>query len=174
MHKEKNAKTFVLALLLCAACLISCKVFGSKSSSYNNSNNSNNSNTVSNENDNSTTTTARDCPSGNVNVSTIKSSGGLDAYVGCTLSIAGKLWEVRNETVTLIDVSDRTDYNGALYCGGNFTSSSYYSIASKISDIKLRQEYDRLPVVTFTATVRKSSSGYAGLTDCILTDVQQR
>lgn len=108
-----------------------------------------------------------DCPTSALSVTEFKSSG--KNYEGCLVSVTGKLWEVQSATAALIEQNERTDYNGVLYIGVNFSDNRYFDIQSKISKMKIDQQYDRLPVVTFSGS-GETNSGYTGLKNAVLTD----
>ena len=146
-------------------------MFGGSNS--NGSANSTVNNTTANSNiASSTPRPAADCPTSPVNVSEVKGSGGLDKYLGCTLSVKGKLWDVRYDMVVMIDTADRTDYNGSFGCPGSFSGSTYSDIGLKVSTMKVNQQFDKLPTATFTGKVIKIDS-YTTITNCALTDVQK-
>jgi len=152
---KKNQTILIFAALILTGSVIACSMFGGSNS---NGNTNSNGNSMSNTNiASSTPRPAADCPTTTFSVSELKDS--LAKYEGCTLSIRGKLWEVRPEYVTLIDTFERTDYNGSISCGGSFSGSTYSDIGFKISNMKINQQYDKLPTATFTGTV-KTVDGY--------------
>jgi hypothetical protein len=161
----KNNQTIVLFLSLLLACFaVSC---GSSDNSNANANGNRSTNSANNANS-PKKVAAADCPATPLGVKEFKDKG--KDYEGCSVSVQGKLWEVKNEVATLIDTYDRTDYNGALYIGGNFTDSRYFDIQMKVSKMKIEQQYDKLPVVTFTGIV-ETVGGSTGLKNGILGNV---
>ena len=166
---KNNQSTLVLAAFLLAGSAISCSMFGGGTS---NGNAKSNGNSMSNKNiASSTPVPATDCPTTTFSPSELKD--GLAKYEGCTLNIQGKLWEVRTDYVTLIDTSARASGSGDLLCGGNFSGGKYSEIGLELTGIRFRQQYERLPVATFTGKV-ETASGYTGLKNCVLTNVQRR
>lgn len=164
----KNNQTIVLFLGLFLACIaLSCSSLSNTTVNKNGNGNSvANSNIASNS---PKPVAAANCPTGTLGVKEFKDKG--NDYEGCLLSVQGKLWAITNDVATLIDTSDRTDYNGALYIGGNFGGGKYTDIALKISKMKIDQQYDRLPGVTFTGTV-ETTNGFTGLKNGVLSNVQ--
>lgn len=163
----KKNQTIILILALFTICAgLSCGSADSKSAIENG-----NGNTIANRSVSGTPKSAPvDCPTTPISVSATKDKG-LEKYEGCQLSVRGKIWDVRRESITLIDEAERTDYNYSLFIGGNFTDSRYSDIGLKISKLKIDQQLDRLPVATFTGTVEKVS-GYTSLKNSVLTNVQ--
>ena len=100
----------------------------------------------------------------------------IKKYEGCTLSVRGQLWEVRNEFVDLMDTDERfnpsIDSSKNLGCSGNFSGNTYSDIETKLRDLRAKSQFDNFPVATFTGTV-KTTDGYTGLRDCVLTNVQR-
>jgi hypothetical protein len=163
MKKDQTIVLFSVLFFLCSA--LSCGSSGSSNVNENGNKAANNKN-VSNS---PKPVAAADCPTGTLGVKEFKDKG--KDYEGCLLSVQGKLWAITNDVATLIDTSDRTDYNGALYIGGNFAGGKYTDIALKISKMKIDQQLDRLPVVTFTGTV-ETANGFTGLKNGNLSNVQ--
>lgn len=167
MNMKKNRTILFLVALILVSSVMACSMFGGSNSNSNSTTNS-----VANSNaPASTAVPAADCPKSAIPVSEAK-NGGLAKYQGCLLSVRGKTWEITNETITLIDANDRTDYNGALYIGGNFAGGQYSDIALRLSKLKIDQQLDRLPVATFAGSV-ETNGGYTTLKNSILTDVQR-
>lgn len=159
----KNMNSLALALLLFAL----NAVLGCGSSAESNGNAYNSS-----ANTNAATAAPKkadpaNCPTYSVGVKDFKENG--KNFEGCRVGIEGKLWEVRNDMVTLIDKTDRTDYTGSIYIGGNFSDGRYTDIQLRISKMKIDQQYDRLPVVTFTGNV-ETNSGYTSIKNAVLTN----
>lgn len=165
---RKNLTVGIFSSFLLVGLTLSCGLFGNKSVSENS-----NAATVANSDKTavSPAPSAVDCPQTTLTVNDTKDKG-LDKYAGCTVSIQGKIWEVKTDVITLIDAADRTDYNYSLFIGGNFSSGTYSDIALKISNLKVNQQFDRLPVATFTGKVEKVS-GYSSIKNSVLTNVQR-
>jgi hypothetical protein len=159
----KKNQVMILFLALLSSFTLSCGSSDSTNVSENSNKAANNTNVANSPKK----VAAADCPTIPLGVKEFKDKG--KDYEGCAVSVQGKLWEVRNDMATLIDTSDRTDYNGALFIGGSFTDSRYSDIQMKISKMKIDQQYDKLPVVTFTGSV-ETKDGYTGLKNAVLTN----
>lgn len=95
----------------------------------------------------------------------------LEQYMGCTITVRGKLWEVRDEYVVLIDTTERTDGNSSRYCAGDFTSATYTQVEDKLTQLKMNSDYEKLPKVTFSGTVKATEgSDSIGLKNCVMTE----
>ena len=162
MKNNKNA----LIVLILIGFVISCSIFKKNETAEN-------SNKISNVNSapNSPPIAKAECPKSPISVNETKDKG-LEKYQGCLLSVQGKIWSITNSTVTLIDTTERTDYNHSLSIGGSFSSGIYNDIALKISQIKINQQLDKLPTVTFTGNVEKNE-GYTTLKNATLSDFQR-
>jgi len=98
---KNNQTILVFVALILAGSVIACSMFGGSNS---NGNANSNGNSMANSSiASSTPVPAADCPTSPVSVSEVKGSGALDKYMGCMLSVKGKLWDVRYESVTMID-----------------------------------------------------------------------
>jgi hypothetical protein len=162
----KKNQTIVFIIL--AVFGLSCGLLGNKT----NVNETGNSNSINNNNvSNSTPIAKAECPKYPISVSETKDKG-LEKYIGCVLSVKGKVWDVTSSVITLIDSADRTDYNYSLFIGGNFSGGTYFEIGQKISKLKADQQFDRMPVATFAGTVEKTGD-YTSLKNCVLSDVQR-
>ena len=158
----------LLLTLLSISFVLACNLF-----SGSNTNGSGNTNTAANSNRVATPKPVpADCPASAISVKE-SSDKQLEKYEGCTLSVRGKLWDVRPDMVELIDANDRAKGSDSIILGGNFSGGKYSEIGLELTGIRFRQQYDRLPIATFTCTVN-NVSGYIGLRDCTLTNVEKR
>lgn len=156
----------VVLVMILVGLVLSCSWL-KKSETSENNNKVSNSSSVSN-----TPTVAKaECPKSPISVNETKNKG-LEKYDGCLLSVQGKIWSITNSTATLIDSTERTDYNYALSIGGNFSGGTYSEIALKISQIKINQQLDRLPIVTFTGNVEKNGDS-ATIKNAVLSNFQR-
>ena len=110
-----------------------------------------------------------DCPKTTLSVDETKNKA-LEKFEGCLVSVRGKIWEINGDnSISLIDTTERTGYNDKIILSGDFSNDAYYEIGRNISELKLNSEYERLPIATFTGTVDSD----AWLENCVLTDVEK-
>jgi len=156
----------VFTLMIVAIVGLGCSSFRASDSP-----NANTNTTTSNVAATSPKPTAADCPSYPLTVNDLKNKQ-IEKYSGCLLSVSGKLWDITATTATLIDSNERTDYNGALYVGGSFSSATYSELGLRLSTLKSNQQFDRLPTVTMTGSVEERS-GHIGLSNAVLSGIQK-
>jgi hypothetical protein len=114
----------------------------------------------------STKPSAADCPREPLWVVDAKDNA-LEKYEGCWVKIKGKIWEIEGDNkIALIDMSETTGYPDQIFISGDFSNKTYSEIGDKTSGLKLKGEYEKLPVVTFTCAVDSAFS----LDKCVLTE----
>jgi hypothetical protein len=167
---KKNRLNILSALILLIGFSLACNSFSGGASNENPAFDGNK-NSANADADNTPVKATAECPTATLSVNDAKNNG-LKKYEGCTVSLRGKLWDIQSTTAEIFDANDRTNYNGSVFVGGNFSGSKFSDVGLKLSKMKIDQKYDQLPVVTFTGTV-KTVSGYIGLKDSLLSDVQK-
>ena len=148
----KNQITNIAVILLATGLVLSCGMFSGKGNSAVGT---------------SANKPGVNCPTQSISVTEAK--GGITQWENCELSVEGKIWEIKSDVISLIEITDRTDLNGAFVVSGTFTDSRFGTIGQRIEGDKLSQSYDKLPIVTFTGIV-ETNGGSAKLTHCHLTD----
>jgi hypothetical protein len=166
---KKNKVNTLLALAALIAFALACNSAGGGSVNENSA--PNGGNAANNGAADLPKTAPAECPARTLSVGEAK-SGGLQKYEGCKLSVRGKIWDMQSTTVELFDAAERTNYNGSIYVGGNFTGSTYSEVSMKLLKLRTDQKYDLLPIATFTGTV-KTVSGYSNLHESVLSDFQK-
>jgi len=160
----KNNKAIVIFLgLILIGTTLSCKLFGGGSDSGGGNT------SFANKNSNlNVSKSGEECPTTVLFASKVMGSK-LEKYDGCTLNVKGTMWDVRYDQMVLVDPYETSELNGSIKCSGEFSGSSYSQIGSKLTSIRSQREFDKLPVATFTVTVKKTG-GSAALTDCVMSD----
>lgn len=181
---KKNKTIICVTLLILAATIVSCKLFGKTevAENTNTGNTSNSDNVLTNTNsaaDQPTPYPAANCPSETFSVFNL-TDGKYDKYEDCTLTFRGKLLKLEDKFASIVDESERMELvrdefevrSRALSCSGDFSDNTSYQIGQKLEELKRLKQFGRLPTVTFKATV-KTSGEYTSLTDCYMDGFQK-
>lgn len=160
----KNQTIILVSSLLLIGSAVSCNLFGKKSDGSRNkeTNKSADSSIVAANSKSS----AADCPQKTLWIIETKNKA-LEKYEGCLLRVQGKIWEIEGDNkIVLTNQSDMTGYDDKFLISGDFSNSTYSKIGDQISEIKLKGDYEKLPIVTFTCAVGSEAS----LESCFLTE----
>ena len=162
----------MIAIAVVIGGAVSCKMFGGGGNGNTNAANTSNGATLANANKvRKMPVPADECTKMTLEVYMVDDSDKKEEYLGCTISVKGKLWKVDPDAVELIDNAQRTDSKGGVFCSGNFAGETYAKVGQKLTQLRINSDLDNLPRATLTCTV-KENDGYEGLglKDCLMTD----
>lgn len=174
----KNSKTIALLLsLILTATMISCK--STSSTNLNEGGSANNANAaVINETETvaetkkplKTPVPTADCPATPFEVKDLDEIIEMEKYVGCALTIRGKLWAVGTKTATLIDNGETDDTKISIACNGDFTNETFKKVGSKLKELRSSSKFDQIPKVTFVGTIKANETEpYLEFNNCLMT-----